>query len=260
MQAKSLPAFARRYSACLTATKYIKMYGKPFESIVPHTARNLPADPAAKAATLTDLAYTRLEEMIATLLLAPGEFLSEQALAETVGLGRTPIREALQRLAREGLVTILPRRGVLVVPVDVREQLLVLEVRRELERLISRSAAERATAEQRTSFAAIADGMDRAGQSQDPLEFMRLDRELNLLMLDAAHNTFAARAMQLFAGLSRRYWYQHHRDAGDLPLCAKLHAAQARAVAAGDPAAAGAASDALMDYVAAYTKAAQREA
>jgi DNA-binding GntR family transcriptional regulator len=224
---------------------------------VPPSSAPPPADPAAKATTLTDLAYTRLEEMIATLLLPPGEFLSEQALADVVGLGRTPIREALQRLAREGLVTILPRRGVLVAPVDGREQLLVVEVRRELERLISRSAAERATDTQRASFAAIADGMDRAGRADDALEFLRLDRELNLLMLEAAHNAFAARAMQLLAGLSRRYWYQHHRDAADLPLCARLHAAQARSVSTGDAAAAGAASDALMDYVAAFTKAAQ---
>lgn len=221
------------------------------------SADQQPPDPSAKATTLTDLAYTRLEEMIATLLLPPGEFLSEQALADVVGLGRTPIREALQRLAREGLVTILPRRGVLVAPVDAGEQLLVVEVRRELERLIARSAAERATDEQRASFAAIADGMDRAGRASDALEFLRLDRELNLLMLDAAHNAFAARAMQLLAGLSRRYWYQNHRDAADLPLCARLHAAQARAVSTGDAAAAAAATDALMDYVAAFTKAAQ---
>jgi DNA-binding GntR family transcriptional regulator len=224
---------------------------------VSQSARNIVADPAVKTTTLTDLAYARLEEMIATLLLAPGEFLSEQVLAETVGLGRTPIREALQRLAREGLVTILPRRGVQVAPIDAREQLLVVEVRRELERLISRSAAARATSEQRISFAAIADGLDRAGRANDALEFLRLDRELNLLMLDAAHNTFAVRTMQLLAGLSRRYWYQHHRDAADLPLCARLHAAQARAVAAGDPEAAAAASYALRDYVADFTRAAQ---
>jgi DNA-binding GntR family transcriptional regulator len=223
---------------------------------VPPSATQPPPD-SAKATTLTDLAYTRLEEMIATLLLPPGEFLSEQALADAVGLGRTPIREALQRLAREGLVTILPRRGVLVAPVDAREQLLVVEVRRELERLISRSAAVRATDTQRETFAAIADGMDRAGRANDALEFLRLDRELNLLMLEAAHNAFAARAMQLLAGLARRYWYQNHRDAADLPLCAQLHAAQARTISTGDAAAASAASDALMDYVAAFTKAAQ---
>lgn len=220
-------------------------------------ARNPTADPTVKATTLTDLAYMRLEEMISTLLLPPGEVLSEQVLAEAVGLGRTPIREALQRLAREGMVIILPRRGVQVAPIDAREQLLVIEVRRELERLISRNAAARATETQRASFAAIADGMERAGQSNDALEFLRLDRELNLLMLDAAHNAFAVRAMQLQAGLSRRYWYQHHRDAADLPLCARLHAAQARAVAAGDSAAAAAATDTLMDYVAAFTIAAQ---
>ena len=219
--------------------------------------RNLSMDPTVKTTTLTDLAHARLEEMISTLLLAPGEFLSEQVLAETVGLGRTPIREALQRLAREGLVTILPRRGVQVTPIDAAEQLLVIEVRRELERLISRNAAARATEEQRAAFSAIADGLDRAGRASDALEFLRLDREMNLLMLEAAHNAFAVRTMQLLAGLSRRYWYQNHRDAADLPLSARLHAAQARAVASGDPEAAAAASDALMDYVAAFTKAAQ---
>jgi len=224
---------------------------------VSQTARSIVADPTVKTTTLTDLAYARLEEMIATLLLAPGEFLSEQVLAETVGLGRTPIREALQRLSREGLVTVLPRRGVQVTPIDAREQLLVVEVRRELERLISRNAATRATSDQRAAFAAIADGLDRAGRASDALEFLRLDREMNLLMLEAAHNTFAVRTMQLLAGLSRRYWYQHHRDAADLPLCARLHAAQARAVAAGDAEAAATASDALMDYVAAFTKDAQ---
>jgi DNA-binding GntR family transcriptional regulator len=192
---------------------------------VPQPVHTLSPDPAVKTTTLTDLAYMRLEEMIATLLLAPGEFLSEQVLAESVSLGRTPIREALQRLAREGLVTILPRRGVQVAPIDAREQLLVVEVRRELERLISRSAASRATGDQRGAFAAIADGLDRAGRASDALEFLRLDRELNLLMLEAAHNAFAVRAMLLFAGLSRRYWYQHHRDAADLPLCAKLRPA-----------------------------------
>ncbi|HKX38598.1 MAG TPA: GntR family transcriptional regulator, partial [Burkholderiales bacterium] len=87
------------------------------------------------ADSLTDQAYTALEELIVTLQLAPGEAVSEQMLAERLKIGRTPIREALQRLARERLVTILPRRGVMVSAIDVAAQLRLLEVRRELERL-----------------------------------------------------------------------------------------------------------------------------
>ena len=99
----------------------------------------------ARPETLTEQAYRQLEEEIVTLRLEPGEFLSEYALATSLGIGRTPIREALQRLAREGLVTILPRKGILVSETDPRKQLLVLEVRRELERLLSRLGAQRAS-------------------------------------------------------------------------------------------------------------------
>ena len=92
--------------------------------------------------------------------------------------GRTPIREALQRLSREGLITILPRKGVLVSDINPRNQLLLLEVRRELERLLSRSGAERATPEQRTALLEIARGMDQAAKHNNDIAFMRLDREL----------------------------------------------------------------------------------
>ena len=85
--------------------------------------------------TLTDRAYETLEELIVTLRLAPGDVISETALSDRLDIGRTPVREALQRLAREGLVKILPRKGILVTEINPRSQLLLLEVRRELERL-----------------------------------------------------------------------------------------------------------------------------
>ncbi len=207
------------------------------------------------AESLTEQAYSIIEEQIVTLRLKPGEVLSEQLLAANYGFGRTPIREALQRLAREGLVTILPRKGILVSDLNPRTQLLVLEVRRELERLLSRAGAERATAEERESLQNIARAMDQAARENDDIAFMRLDGELNRLMLEAAHNDFAARSMKLLQGLSRRFWYMHYREAADLPLCARLHANQARAIANGDGEAAARASDKLMDYVETFTRA-----
>jgi DNA-binding GntR family transcriptional regulator len=164
------------------------------------------------------------------------------------------VREALQRLAREGLVTILPRKGILVSDINPRHQLLVLEVRREIERLLSRTGAERATPEQRRQFQDIARGMDRASKTNDDIAFMRLDREFNGLMIEAAHNDYAARSMKLVQGLSRRFWYMHYREAADLPLCARLHANQARAIADGTAESAARASDKLMDYVENFTR------
>ena len=208
-----------------------------------------------RSETLTDHAYRQIEELIVTLQLKPGEVISEQMLSARVDIGRTPIREALQRLALEGLVTILPRKGILVTDINPRNQLLVLEVRREVERLLSRASAERATAAQRAQFVAIAAGMDKAARNNDAISFMRLDRELNVLLVEASHNDYAARAMKLLQGLSRRFWYMHYRMAADLPLCARLHAAQARAIAQGNSRLAGRASDELIDYAESFTRA-----
>ena len=206
--------------------------------------------------SLTDRAYVALEEMICTLRLEPGEVLSEGALSETLQIGRTPVREALQRLAREGLVTVLPRRGVLVSEFNVKKQLRMLEVRRELERLMARSAAVRATREERERFGAIAGAMQESAGAGDDIRFMRLDHEFNVLVSQANRNEFASEAISLMAGLSRRFWFMHHRNAGDLSMIAKLHADIARAIAAADAAAAAAASDALLAYIEAITRAA----
>jgi DNA-binding GntR family transcriptional regulator len=213
------------------------------------------AHPRTGDLSLTDRAYRRLEEMIVTLQLAPGAVVSETALSDRLGIGRTPIREALQRLARERLIVVLPRRGIMVPEVNIRTQLRLLETRREVERLLARLAARRATEAIRQRFREIAAGMESAAKSNDDVTFMRLDREFNMLELDAAQNEFAAGAMMLMHGLSRRFWYIHYKEVADMPLTARQHADIARAVADGDADAAGAAVDRLMDYIEKFTRA-----
>src|SRR4029450_6909970 len=244
---KSLPRWSRnesRFDVARTQTSAVRRSA-------PKTGKRS----VSRADTLTEQAYRLIEERIVTLRLRPGDVLSEQMLSATFKIGRTPIREALQRLAREGLITILPRKGVLVSDINPRNQLLVLEVRREIERLLSRAGAERAKKGQREQLLEIAQGMDRAAKINDDISFMRLDRELNRLRVEAAHNDYAARSMKLLQGLSRRFWYMHYRAAADLPLCARLHANQARAIAQGNGEAAARASDKLMDYVENFTRA-----
>ena len=192
--------------------------------------------------------------MIVTLKLAPGASVSEQELAASLGFGRTPIREALQRLARESLVSILPRRGILVSAVNVKHQLRLLEVRRELERLIARSAARRATDAERERLRTLATQFERSAKANDDVTFMRTDREFNTLCSAASHNEFAAGAMSLMHSLSRRFWYIHYKQAADMPLTAKLHADIARAIAAGDEERAAKASDRLLNLIEKFTR------
>lgn len=209
----------------------------------------------AKPRTLTDEAYERLEEMIVTLQLPPGTAISEAALSDRLGIGRTPIREALQRLAREHLILILPQRGNLVSQIDIKSQLRLLETRREVERLIARCAARRGSAAEIQRFAEIAEGFDRAAAENDETSFVRLDKEFNDLCLKAARNEFASGAMSLMHGLSRRFWYLHYRQAADLPVTARLHAGVAHAIARRDEAGAAAALDRLLDNIEEFTRA-----
>src|SRR6201996_9226828 len=104
--------------------------------------------------TLTEKAYRALEEEIVTLRIPPGTVVSEAMLSRRLGVGRTPVREALQRLAREWLVVILPRRGIVVSEIDPVRQLRLLEARREIERFLARTAARRASSVQRIRFRA----------------------------------------------------------------------------------------------------------
>lgn len=205
--------------------------------------------------TLTETAYADLEEMIVTMQLPPGSTVSEAGLSARLGIGRTPIREALHRLARERLVVIMPQRGIIVSEINVGSQLRLLEVRRELERLIARSAARRASEPELKRFREIAKELEAAAKTNDATTFMRLDREFNHLSSVAARNEFLSGSMSLIHSLSRRFWYVHYQQVADMPLAARLHANVARAIADRDESKAAKASDQLLDYLEAFTRA-----
>jgi DNA-binding GntR family transcriptional regulator len=219
-----------------------------------------PARPALKAPgdgdpSLVRQAYVRIEELIVTMQLAPGQIVSENMLSALLGLGRTPVREALQQLAREGLVVILPKRGIVVSEIDVRKQLRLLELRRYVERCVVSVAARRADEAQRERFASLADEMARVGKANDGNAFLALDAEFNQLLLAAARNEYATASMKLMQGLARRFWFAHYRTSADLPETVRLHAGIARAIAKRDEADAVKWLDLLLDNVEAFTRA-----
>jgi DNA-binding GntR family transcriptional regulator len=213
--------------------------------------RKASSDPESQ----TQQAYTEIERRIVSLELTPGQLVSENSLADALGLGRTPVREALKDLAREGLVVILPKRGIVVADIDVARQLRLLELRRAVEGFVAEAAARRATADERATFAGLAQMMDAAEASADGDAFLALDAEFNQLILAAAHNEYATAAMKLTQGLSRRFWFAHYRQADNLSETIRLHAEIARAIAERDPVAARKGLDRLLDNVEAFTRA-----
>jgi DNA-binding GntR family transcriptional regulator len=176
-------------------------------------------------------------------------------LSQRLGIGRTPIREALQRLARERLVSILPRRAVIISDINVKSQLRLLELRRVVERLLARTAARRAKPEERARFEELAKQFEQSARRNDDIAFMRVDRAFNELCVTAARNEFTVSAMRLMQSLSRRFWYHHYKQAPDMPETAKLHADMARAIAAADEEGAAVATDCLIDKIEAFTRA-----
>lgn len=202
-----------------------------------------------------DLAYAQIEELIATLQLPPGQMVSENMLSSLIGLGRTPVREALQQLSREGLVVIMPKRGIVVSEMDVKKQLRLLEVRREIERYLVGAAARRAEAVEREEFTQLAQSMRVASQASDGEAFLELDRKFNKLVIKAGRNEYASSVMKLMQGLSRRFWFAHYKRFANLPETALLHAVIAQHIAEEKPEEAMRDLDTLLDNVEAFTRA-----
>lgn len=199
--------------------------------------------------TLVERIYAWLEGKIVTLQLPPGALLSELVIAREFGVSRTPVGEALQRLAREGLVTILPRRGIVVTEISVTEQLRLLEFRREIANFIARLGAKRANTAERDKLRQVANDFLAAAAAGDEAGLLAADKDFHDLFATCAHNNYAANAMGPLDSLSRRFFYAHRVNVGNSNESARLHANIALSMAEGDPQAAENATNAMADYL-----------
>lgn len=222
----------------------------------PADASKPKASPGSKPRSdrLADIAHGKLEELIVTLELSPGSLWSEAMLSERIGIGRTPVREAVQRLAWEKLVTIIRRHGVQISDIDPHEQMLVLELRREFEPLVASRAARRATVDERRYLSKTADSFMEAGATVDVMKFLRVHFESKRFLIACARNPFVANAFAPINALTRRFYFVYQRETKDVARAAALHAAVLKAIAAGDEAAAAEAATAMVDYAEYYTR------
>jgi len=147
-----------------------------------------------------DRAYLAIRGLIVSLELAPGGVIDERELMQRLGLGRTPVREALRQLAQEQLVEVFPRRGMFVTGVDVRDLARISEVRAALEPEAARLAAERATDEERDRLADLSDQIKRGA------DLMGLDERIHRAIYAAAHNDLLEKTLCEYYVLAMRIW------------------------------------------------------
>ena len=162
---------------------------------------------AADARSLSDQAYYRIRELIVTLELSPGSLVSERELMEQLGLGRTPIREALRALARECLVEVYPRRGMFVSGVDVRDLAGLSEVRLTLEGRAARLAAERATEADRVRIATLLAKLELVRDEPGERALIDLDQQIHRHIYECTHNPFLAATLHEYYVLTLRIWF-----------------------------------------------------
>ena len=176
-----------------------------------------------------DVAYKALREMIVHLDFAPGEVLREDALRERLGIGRTPIREALQRLEREHFVTVIPRRGMFVAGIDVSELSMLFETRAVMEPYAARLAALRGSpADWDRMHAALSVA---AGSAQ---EHLATDRACHEIMWAAAGNRFLVDTLDMLYAQSDRLWHLYSGDVSDIAEAVDEHRAILDALRSGD--------------------------
>lgn len=155
----------------------------------------------------SEAAYRILKEKIVTLELPPAGLLNESDLMSELRLGRTPIREALQRLALENLVVILPRRGTIVADLNMSDLQKIFEMRLELEIYAVRLAAERATPAEVAEMEALLAKSDEIIQRGDYRQLMQLDHQVHQLLARAAHNEFLEETLERLYTHGLRLWY-----------------------------------------------------
>jgi len=179
--------------------------------------------------SLADKAYHEIRGLIVSLELAPGAVIDERELIERLEIGRTPVREALRRLAQERLVEVYPRRGMFVTGVDVRELARISEVREMLEPEAARLAAERATDADRAALAALVEELDRGGS-----ELMELDERIHRAVYRAAHNDLLEATLEQYYVLALRIWSIALDRAHELEEAVEAHRTLLEAIQTGD--------------------------
>ncbi|EJJ24850.1 GntR family transcriptional regulator [Rhizobium sp. CF142] len=198
--------------------------------------------------SLSHLAYLALEHAIVTLALAPGALVTEKQLIDLAGHGRTPVREAIQKLAWQGLIVVKPRVGLQIAEIHAEDHANVMQVRRKLEPVAAALVADAANEEQRTRLGACARAMEECAVSGDVAGFFAADKAFDEILEDACPNSFMTSALGAVQTHSRRLWYST-ANPERMDRSISLHVAVIRAIHQGEVEQARETMADLIDYL-----------
>lgn len=194
----------------------------------------------------SDVAYERLKRLIVTVEIPPGTPLSEPALVARLGIGRTPVREALRRLAHERLIVIFPRRGLVVGQLGLQEVQQLFEARIAVEGETARLAAQRAGEDAVASLTGLNNAVHAAEEDGSFAAFLEVDQRLHREIARIARNSFLEEAADRILTLTAWLWHTHMARYGIEP---SDYASHDRIVAAIGRREAGASRQAMIDHI-----------
>jgi len=171
--------------------------------------------------SLAESAYEAIKHKIIVMEFQPGEYLNENRVSEALGIGRTPVHQALTRLMLEGMVEVIPRKGVIVKNVSLNEIMEIIDARLINETHAARLAATFADESDIATIGRILDEADKPSPHADLVRQMLLDKEFHYALSKAAKNTILAEILARLHERSLRFWFislkdpVHHKEVHD---------------------------------------------
>ena len=201
--------------------------------------------------SLADIAYEAIKQQIITLKFEPGGYLNEAAISELIGIGRTPVHHAIQRLTLDGMLETIPRKGLIVKPVSLKEVMEIIEIRLINEIFCVRLAARRASDQDIEAMRSILEEAVSEKSMGDLERQMLIDRDFHCAISRASGNHVLADILLNLHERSLRFWFisltdDHHRKA-----VRREHEQILQAISKHDP---DAAADAMHSHIEAFRK------
>ncbi len=200
---------------------------------------------------LADRAYEQLRDRIVTLRIAPGAPIDEDSVGRDLEMGRTPVREAIKRLALENLVTVFPRRGTFASEINITDLAHISDVRSQLEGHAAYRAAQRLTELQRDELAELLEDLAHSQGSDDVEALIALDARVHRFIYGCAANPYLEETLARYFNLSLRIWYLVLDRLPHLFTRVHEHEEVLHAIAAGD---AARAREILADHIATFER------
>ncbi|MFC5218198.1 GntR family transcriptional regulator [Streptomyces coerulescens] len=193
-------------------------------------------EPGTEEPTLAERAYRAVRDRLVLLEIRPGAPINEEQLAQSLGVGRTPVREALKRLQYERLITTYPRRGTFATDVNITDLAHISEVRLELEPLAAAQAARRATAADRAALTALRHKLTSAGSPRhEAVDLLHLDLQVHRAIYAATRNPYLEDTLVRYDNLATRIWCLFIERLADMAGHVEEHGPLIEAIVAGEP-------------------------